>query len=138
MSGLSRPRRFLSAWMASSVTAAPSALSFTTTTSPGMTRMRKNTAIATPTKVGITSSRRRSRKLSIGTPFRPRPASRVARGSRYLLLVEPYVDQRLPGEMARLQIPAFHLLMVGDDALVPQDGERVGLRQHVTLELVHE
>ena len=45
--------------MVSSETAAPSARSFTTTTSPGMTRMRKNTAMATPTSVGITRSRRR-------------------------------------------------------------------------------
>src|SRR5438034_395834 len=39
--------------------AAPSARSFTTTTSPGITRIRKNTAMATPISVGITMTRRR-------------------------------------------------------------------------------
>jgi len=54
--------------MVSSDTLAPSARSFTTTTSPGMTRMRKNTATATPTSVGMTSSRRRMMNQIMGLP----------------------------------------------------------------------
>src|SRR5215510_8463165 len=53
--------------MVSSDTAAPSARSFTTTTSPGMTRIRKNTAMATPTRVGITKIKRRSRYQNMGS-----------------------------------------------------------------------
>ena len=58
ISGWSSPSRVRSASIISCETLPPSPRSFTSTTSPGMRRSMKNTSTATPSSVGIISSRR--------------------------------------------------------------------------------
>src|SRR5262245_41256438 len=103
--------------MVSSDTAAPSARSFTTTTSPGMTRIRKNTATATPIRVGITKISRRSRYQNMGT--RQQDAGGVS-GRRRLAssgLIEPNRGKILPEIVAGGHIPAVDLLVEDNDPL---------------------
>ena len=58
ISGLSRPSRLRSISIVSCETVPPSPRSFTSTMSPGTMRSMKNTSTATPSSVGIISSRR--------------------------------------------------------------------------------
>src|SRR5262245_47432160 len=102
--------------------AAPSALSFTTTTSPGITRMRKNTATATPISVGITKSKRRTMYQNMGCAWaRGRGRRHRDAAGAIPLLVEPNRGEVLPEVVARCHVPALDLLVVDDDALPPQD-----------------
>src|SRR5450631_1382937 len=103
--------------MVSSDTAAPSALNFTTTTSPGITRMRKNTAMATPTSVGITRRRRRITYQIIEPYTGTGRRQRQGRWRAAALLVDPHGRQILREEVAGGHVPAVDLLVVDDDAL---------------------
>src|SRR5215470_4561919 len=118
--------------MVSSETAAPSALSFTTTTSPGMTLIRKNTAMATPIRVGITKNNRRKRYQSMGGSRQKRPAvATCATAGLRSLRIEPNRRKVLPQIVAGGHIPAVDLLVDDDDPLPPQQGYVVGLGQGI-------
>jgi len=58
--------------------------------------------------------------------------------NRRVLFIEPDLDQVLAGEVNWSEIPALHLLVVDDDALIAQQRDVVSHRQGMALESVDE
>src|SRR5262249_8296055 len=123
--------------MASCEMEAPSALSFTTTTSPGITRIKKNTAMATPIRVGITRNSRRKRYQNMRKSPAGRRRASIAPPPP-ALLVEPDGREVLPEIVAGRHVPTLDLLVVDDNALPPQQRHVVGLHQGVAVHLAHD
>ena len=56
----------------------------------------------------------------------------------HVLFIEPDLDQVLAGEVNWSEIPALHLLVVDDDALIAQQRDVVSHRQGMPLERVDD
>lgn len=50
-------------------------------------------------------------------------------------MIEPYVSQILPDEMPRRDLPSFELGRRGNDAVPPEERNRIGFGQRMPLEL---
>src|SRR5687767_7490509 len=149
--GLSRPKRARSFCKASSETAPRSPAMRSSTTSPGMMRMRKKITIATPSSVGNMSANRFSRYFHMELYPSVGPQGGSTRGAASAPLIS--VDLRTPRVLLSkpnsieliVQIvgggnrPALHLRQVRDD---PVPLERVHdvrfLVEHPLLELAQD
>src|SRR5205814_1321111 len=103
--GWSSPSRTRSSWMACSDAAPRSPVIRSSTTSPGMTRMRKKMTTATPSSVGNMSRNRFSRYFHMSPPGPPPGA----------LLREPDGIELVVQVVARRHRPALHPRAVRDD-----------------------
>src|SRR5215467_14556099 len=90
-------------------------------TLPGMTRMIRNTTVATPSSVGMISITRFSRYVRM----------RAARS----VLGEPDVLELLVGVVVGRGHVVLHLGPVHDPARPPQTGQIVGVLEHALLDL---
>src|SRR5690242_11071703 len=94
--------------------------------SPGTTRSTKKVSTATPSSVGIMRISRLMTYFSMRAP--------LSAGS----FVEPDAGEILVEIVARHDLPALQLLVVGDDAPVPDDRRDEGLVQQLRFELAHQ
>jgi hypothetical protein len=53
-------------------------------------------------------------------------------------MIQPHVDQIDGGEIAGLMLPAFNPAMISNDALPPEDWDRIGLCQGISFQVVRQ